>query len=60
MRTQSCRLERTEFEFGSRVGNRLRTQRTSLAVEDATLLGMDGSNTFISGTATVKVGANTL
>jgi len=32
----------------------------TLTVEDATLIGIDGSNAFMGGTATVKLGASTL
>jgi hypothetical protein len=50
---QSSSLDRVSGIVSARSGN-------TLTVEDATLLGIDGSNTFISGTATVKVGASTL
>jgi hypothetical protein len=50
---QSSSLDRVSGIVSARSGN-------TLTVEDATLLGIDGSNTFLSGTATVKVGASTL
>jgi hypothetical protein len=50
---QSSSLDRMSGIVSARSGN-------TLTVEDATLLGIDGSNTFLSGTATVKVGASTL
>jgi hypothetical protein len=33
---------------------------TTLTIEDATLIGIDGANTFLPGTATVQVSANTV
>jgi trimeric autotransporter adhesin len=50
---QSSSLDRVSGIVSARSGN-------TLTVEDATLLGIDGTNTFMSGTATVKVGAGTL
>jgi hypothetical protein len=50
---QSSTLDRVSGIVSARSGN-------SLTVEDATLIGIDGTNTFMSGTATVKVGASTL
>jgi hypothetical protein len=50
---QSSSLDRVSGIVSARSGN-------TLTVEDATLLGIDGTNTFMSGTATVKVGASTL
>jgi hypothetical protein len=50
---QSSSLDRVSGIVSARSGN-------TLTVEDATLIGIDGSNTFMAGTATVKVGAGTL
>ena len=49
----SSSLDRVSGIVSARSGN-------TLTVEDATLIGIDGSNTFMAGTATVKVGAGTL
>jgi hypothetical protein len=50
---QSSSLDRVSGIVAARSGN-------TLAVEDATLIGINGTNAFISGTATVTVGASTL
>jgi hypothetical protein len=50
---QSSSLDRVSGIVSARSGN-------TVTVEDATLIGIDGTNTFMSGTATVQVGANTL
>jgi hypothetical protein len=50
---QSSNLDRVSGIVSARSGN-------TLTVEDATLIGIDGSNTFMTGTATVKIGAGTL
>jgi hypothetical protein len=50
---QSPTLDRVSGIVSARSGN-------TLTVDDATLLGLDGTNTFMSGSATVKVGASTL
>jgi hypothetical protein len=50
---QSSSVDRLSGIVTARSGN-------TLTVEDATLIGIDGANTFMSGTATVKVGAGTL
>jgi hypothetical protein len=50
---QSSSLDRVSGIVSARSGN-------SLTVEDATLISIEGTNTFMSGTATVKVGASTL
>jgi trimeric autotransporter adhesin len=50
---QSSSLDRVSGIVSARSGN-------TLTVEDATLIGIDGSNTFMAGTATVKVGGGTL
>jgi hypothetical protein len=50
---QSSSLDRVSGIVSARSGN-------TLTVEDATLLGIDGTNTFMSGTTTVKLGAGTL
>jgi hypothetical protein len=49
----SSSLDRVSGVVSARSGN-------SLTVEDATLIGIDGTNTFMSGTATVQVGPSTL
>src|ERR1700676_2436850 len=49
---QSSSLDRVSGIASARSGN-------TLAIEDATLIGIDGSNTFLTGTATVNVGSNT-
>jgi hypothetical protein len=49
---QSPNLDRVSGIVAARSGN-------TLAIEDGTLIGVDGSNTFLTGTATVNVGANT-
>jgi hypothetical protein len=49
---QSSSLDRVSGIVAARSGN-------TLAIEDATLIGVDGSNTFLTGTATVNVGSNT-
>jgi hypothetical protein len=50
---QSSSQDRVSGIVSGRSGN-------TLTIEDATLIGVDGTNTFMSGTATVKVGASTL
>jgi len=50
---QSSSVDRLSGIVCARSGN-------TLTVQDATLIGMDGANTFMSGTATVKIGAGTL
>jgi hypothetical protein len=50
---QSSSLDRVSGVVSARSGN-------SLTLEDATLIGVDGTNTFMSGTATVQVGPSTL
>src|SRR5882762_605053 len=50
---QSSSLDRVSGIVSARSGN-------TLTVEDATLIGIDGSNAFMGGTATVKLGASTL
>jgi hypothetical protein len=50
---QSASQDRISGIVSARSGN-------TLTVEDATLIGIDGTNTFMSGTATVQVGAGTL
>jgi hypothetical protein len=50
---QISNLDRVSGIVSARSGN-------TLTVEDATLIGIDGTNTFMSGTATVNVGASTL
>src|SRR5258707_5485822 len=50
---QSSSLDRVSGIVSARSGN-------TLTVEDATLIGINGSNAFMGGTATVKVGASTL
>jgi hypothetical protein len=50
---QSTSFDRVSGTVSARSGN-------TLTIEDATLLGVDGSNTFLPGTATVNVGANTV
>jgi hypothetical protein len=50
---QISNLDRVSGIVTARSGN-------TLTVEDATLIGIDGTNTFMSGTATVNVGASTL
>jgi hypothetical protein len=50
---QSSSLDRVSGIVSARSGN-------SLTLEDATLVGVDGTNTFMSGTATVQVGPSTL
>jgi hypothetical protein len=50
---QSSSLDRVSGIVSARSGN-------TLTVEDATLIGIDGTNTFMSGTATVNVGASAL
>jgi hypothetical protein len=50
---QSSSLDRLSGIVSARSGN-------TLTIEDATLIGVDGTNTFISGTATVQVGTGTL
>jgi len=49
----STSLSRLSGVVSARSGN-------SLTVEDATLIGIDGTNTFMSGTATVQVAPSTL
>jgi hypothetical protein len=49
----SSSLDRVSGVVSARSGN-------SLTVEDATLIGIDGTNTFMSGTAAVQVGPSTL
>jgi hypothetical protein len=49
---QSPNLDRVSGIVAARSGN-------TLAIEDGTLIGADGSNTFLTGTATVNVGGNT-
>jgi hypothetical protein len=49
---QSSSLDRVSGIVAARSGN-------TLAIEDGTLIGIDGSNTFLTGTATVNVGSNT-
>jgi hypothetical protein len=46
-------LDRVSGIVAARSGN-------TLAVEDATMVGADGSDTFIGGTTTVLIGSNTL
>jgi hypothetical protein len=50
---QSSTLERVSGVVSALSGN-------SLTVDDATLIGIDGTNTFMSGIATVEVGPSTL
>ncbi len=50
---QSASLDRVSGIVSARSGN-------TLTVQDATLIGINGTNTFMSGTATVTVGASTL
>jgi hypothetical protein len=50
---QSSSVDRLSGIVSARSGN-------TLTVEDATLIGIDGTNTFMSGSATVKIGAGTL
>jgi hypothetical protein len=50
---QSSSQDRVSGIVSARSGN-------TLTIEDATLIGIDGTNTFMSGTATVAVGASTL
>jgi hypothetical protein len=50
---QSSSLDRVSGIVSARSGN-------TLTIEDATLIGIDGTNTFMSATATVNVGASTL
>src|SRR6202790_750209 len=50
---QSSSLDRVSGIVSARSGN-------TLTIEDATLIGIDGTNTFMSGAATVNVGAGTL
>jgi hypothetical protein len=50
---QSASLDRVSGIVSARSGN-------VLTVEEATLIGIDGTNTFMSGTATVNVGVSTL
>jgi hypothetical protein len=50
---QSSNLDRVSGVVSARSGN-------TLTLEDATLIGVDGTNTFMSGTATVQVGPSTL
>jgi hypothetical protein len=50
---QSSSLDRVSGIVSARSGN-------TLSIEDATLIGIDGTNTFMSGAATVNVGAGTL
>ncbi len=49
---QNSSLDRLSGIVSARSGN-------TLTVEDATLIGGDGTNTFLSGTSTVQVSANT-
>jgi hypothetical protein len=49
---QSSSFDRVSGIVAARSGN-------TLAIEDGTLIGVDGANTFLTGTATVKVGSNT-
>jgi hypothetical protein len=50
---QGAGLDRVSGIVSARSGN-------TLSVEDATLVGADGSDTFIGGTTTVNIGPNTL
>jgi hypothetical protein len=50
---QSPTLDRVSGIVSARSGN-------TLNIEDATLIGADGSNTFLPGTATVLIGTGTL
>ncbi|HEY3658431.1 MAG TPA: hypothetical protein VGL34_25970 [Steroidobacteraceae bacterium] len=50
---QSSSLDRVSGIVSARSGN-------TLTIEDATLIGIDGTNTFMSATTTVNVGASTL
>jgi hypothetical protein len=49
---QSSSLDRVSGIVAARSGN-------SLAIENGTLIGADGTNTYLTGTATVDVGSNT-
>jgi hypothetical protein len=50
---QSASFDRLSGVVSARSGN-------TLTIEDGTLIGADGSNTFLAGTAIVNVGPNTL